>query len=317
MPDISQNSGLGNSMKNPKAYKMLSFKYSASSFFKRRLFNFLTQPSMDIFLRGNDIISVGPQIFGGHEQFLTRLIENVANNSHSNFFIDIGANIGLSSCQNGRAFDRVICFEPNPLCANVLKTNLAITLDGDKFDVREYGLGDADGIFDLFVPKHNWGGAFLREHNSYSEALLTSKDEFCSFDISNYTVEKVRVKNAASVLEELFEQLLGNNLIRGVIKIDVEGYERLILSALAKVLPAGIEIIVVFENFDPNLNIQSIRDSFGKRDVFCSKVERSIIGKKKSALKKFIEFGLFGEKTSIKHWQEADDVVGDIIFDIR
>lgn len=102
----------------------------------RRLFVFalfrrLTRKNLSIFLRGGDLISQGPLIEGIHESRLTQFIYNNAKNGMSDFLIDIGANIGLTSCQNGNSFKQIYCFEPNPLCVNILKTNLA-NVEGDE-----------------------------------------------------------------------------------------------------------------------------------------------------------------------------------------
>ena len=62
---------------------------------------------------------------------------------------------------------------------DTLKTNLAISLSNDKFEINEFALGECDGDFELHIPKHNGGGAFVRsESNSYSDEVLASKDGF-------------------------------------------------------------------------------------------------------------------------------------------
>ena len=109
---------------------MLLQKTTPYDFLKRRfehsVFRNFTRKSLNIFLRGGDIISEGPLVDGEHEGLLTKFISNSAENGMSDFLIDIGANIGLTSCKNGNGFQKVYCFEPNPLCVNILKTNLAI-----------------------------------------------------------------------------------------------------------------------------------------------------------------------------------------------
>ena len=119
--------------------------------FLLKFYKISTQKSMNVFLRGTDIISVSPQVEGIHEESLTKLIDDVANNGASDFLIDIGANIGLNSCQNGSKFKKVICFEPNPLAVNILKTNLAISLIKNNFEVFQFALGESDGEFELFL----------------------------------------------------------------------------------------------------------------------------------------------------------------------
>ena len=146
--------------------------------FQGSLLRKLTRKSPNIFLRSGDTISKGPLIDGIHEGPLTKFIGNSAENGMSDFLIDIGANIGLTSCQNGNGFKKVYCFEPNPLCLNILKTNLAISLGKGDFKIFDFALGDEDGEFDLYVPKHNWGGAFVKDGNDYADDVLGKKDGF-------------------------------------------------------------------------------------------------------------------------------------------
>ena len=57
------------------------FRFGESSFsvvlgaLKYNLFKSLTSKSLDFFLRGRDIISITPQVFGVHEQALTNFIK--------------------------------------------------------------------------------------------------------------------------------------------------------------------------------------------------------------------------------------------------
>lgn len=108
---------------------MILHKLSPLSFLKKCFFygafRLLTRKKLNVFLKGGDIISEGPLIDGIYETPLTNFIDKCANNGMSEFLIDIGANIGLTSCQNGNSFKKVYCFEPDPLCVNILKTKLA------------------------------------------------------------------------------------------------------------------------------------------------------------------------------------------------
>ena len=61
----------------------------------------ISSKKSDFFLRVKDIISHRPIVSGIHEPELTELINFYSENGYSDFFIDIGANIGITSCQNG------------------------------------------------------------------------------------------------------------------------------------------------------------------------------------------------------------------------
>jgi len=279
------------------------------------LYKYLMRDSLGIFLKGNDIISIGPQLYGSHEPVLTNFIDKIAKEGSSDFLIDIGANIGLSSCQNGANFKKVISFEPNPLCVNILKTNLQITLAEDKFEVHEYALGDEDGTLDLFIPKHNWGGAFVKDNNEYSKEVLSSKDGFRKLDEKNYLTRTIPVKNSANTLSKLFNSLVTDGKKSGVIKIDVEGYERKILRAIGQALPDELDVYIISENWDSEFKNRDIKDAFGNRNVEFFKFERSIMKNNQLTFFGALKFGLLGETTELVVL-ETDGHIGDIIMKV-
>jgi FkbM family methyltransferase len=289
-------------------YKLLS-KRLLMNIFKK-----ITKKSQRIFLRGGDIISSYPQVFGIYEEVLTKYLNNLSLNGFSDFFIDIGANIGLSSCQNGKNFKKIFCFEPNPLCVNILKTNLAISFDDTKYEIFDFGLGDVDGNFDLYIPKHNWGGAFIRDNNDYTEEILGKKDGFDYINKKNYFLRNISVKNSEVVFSNLFSQLILKNLLNGVVKIDVEGYEKKIMLAILKSLPADINLTIVFENWNPEFNFVEIQKNFKNRKIKFYKFERSIVGTNKSKFRKYFEFLIFGEKTKLVSFDINKPVVGNVVL---
>lgn len=297
---------------------MILKKTTPYSFLKRRfvfsVFRKLTRKSLNIFLRGGDIISLGPLIDGIYERPLTKFISNSAENGMSDFLIDIGANIGLTSYQNGNDFKKVYCFEPNPLCVNILKTNLAISLSKGDFKIFDFALGDEDGEFDLYVPKHNWGGAFVKYGNDYADNVLGKKDGFEGINSDNYIINSVKVKNSEVVFSDLFASILENNLYNGLIKIDVEGFERKVLLAIANTLPSNMNVSIVFENWDPSFDLIEIKKAFKNRSVSFLKFKRSIIRTNKSKLRKYFEFIFFGEKTHLERNEGDETIIGDIVL---
>ena len=284
--------------------------------FLTTVFKKITKKSLAIFMRGGDCISNAPQTLGSYEDVLTTYLNKLAEEGSSDFLIDIGANIGLTSCQVGNRFKKVFCFEPNPLCVNILRTNLAISLNEKKVKIFNFALGDNDGEFDLYVPKHNWGGAFIKNNNDYSDVILGKKDGFEKINKDNYFFKKIQVKNSENTLSDLFNSLISNNLLNGVIKIDVEGYEKKVLMAIAKTLPSSIKVSIIFENFSPDLDLNVIKKSFKSRFVRSFKFERSIFGTKKSKVRKFLKFLFFGDKTSIVNSDNIEVILGDVILHV-
>jgi len=284
---------------------------------KHRLFSLLIKKSNNLFLRGGDVISISPQIFGIHEEPLTNLIKKFAKNGYKDFLIDIGANIGLTSCQNGNDFDEVHMYEPNPLCCNILEVNATIALNSTQFNIHKYGLGEVEKKVILTVPKHNWGGAFIKDSlNAYSDELLASKDCFTSIDKNNYFEMDILIKDTVSELNTLFQNLIQKGFKKGVIKIDVEGYELIVLLGIAKSLPPNISIFIVFESWDDNLDLNMVIDAFkGRCNV--KKINRLIPWKKQwSKSRKFVSL-LLNPIILTKITEIPDNnYVGDLILEI-
>lgn len=247
------------------AYETPVFEY-VRRYLRHRLFHSLTRDSLPLFFRGGDFISADPQLLGEHEPHVSRLIEHFADRGYADFLVDVGANIGLTSCQSGDLFKHVFMFEPNPDCFAILKVNSRIALRRSEVHLSPVGLGEASATRTLTVPKTNWGGAFIRDGtNSYSEDLLARKDGFDSIAQDNYEHVTIRVEPAAEILSGVFAKVARAGLRSGVVKIDVEGYEPVVLEALARVLPREFRLMVVFESWDAQLDTDSLAAQFGKR----------------------------------------------------
>ena len=285
---------------------------------KKIIFKRMTSKGLKVFLRKGDIFSFAPLFEGVHEKPLTNLIEFFSEKNFSDYFIDIGANIGLSSCQNGSAFQKVICFEPNPLCANILRTNLAISLPSEKFIINEFALGEAEGNFELCIPKHNWGGAFIRsDDNAYSEAILASKDNFNGLDSDNYVNSVVQVKSTKDTFLEIFSNLRRKDLKKGIIKIDVEGFEEVVLLGIAEVLPSDFDVVIVFENFNENFDFIRLEKAFLNRKISLCKIENTIVNSVHSRLYQIVSL-MLGKSDDhyLAKLNDVNSVVGDIVVEV-
>jgi FkbM family methyltransferase len=236
---------------------------------KRKLINIfgsLTKEAMPIFTRGGDDISITPQIFGHYELRVKDLIDFHANNGYGDFLIDIGANIGLTTCQSGDLFKEVYCYEPNPLCFKILEVNTDIALKKCKVSLNNFGLGTEKSETTLFVPRGNWGGAFIHDqHNSYSDKELGEKDGYQGFDAEKYSQVPIRIEDGVTALKQVFESLKSRNLTNGFIKIDVEGYEPVIIQAIANALPENMNVVILFECFTKNFDPKLLLSHFGNK----------------------------------------------------
>jgi FkbM family methyltransferase len=218
---------------------------------KEGIYRRLTRSAPPLFLKGDDNISIAPLVSGWHEIRIKALIDALANQGFGDFLIDIGANIGLISCQSGDRFRQVHMYEPNPQCCEILRVNTRIALQRCEAVLHPVGLGSAGGTHTLHVPRHNWGGAFVHgADNRYDEQQLASKDGFGRFDLANYMQVEIMLVPAREELATLFARLSAAGCTAGVIKIDVEGGEMQILEAVAASLPASFRVTIIFECFD-------------------------------------------------------------------
>jgi len=223
--------------------KLQNLKYS--------LFKRLTRQAMPVFVRGGDLISIQPMAWGAYEPEVVELIKHWTDSGFNDFFFDIGANIGLISCQVGHWFKHIHMFEPNPDCVSLLRINVRSLLRHQPFEIHPYALGAQKEQLTLMVPFGNWGGAFIASaDNDYSPEVLAHKDGFANFDPAQYQAHTVQVESASQALSNLFTSLKAQGLRKGVIKIDVEGFESLVLKAIASTVPDDVELMVIFENWN-------------------------------------------------------------------
>lgn len=238
-------------------------KYALES--KRAAYKDLTKNSLKFFFLAGDNMPIEPLVTGSYEPHIRDLIDYAAACGNTDFLIDIGANIGLTSCQSGRHFREIHMFEPNPTCAAILKLNTRIALSRLNYKIYEYGLGESDREAILKVPVGNMGGAFINDGvNSYSADILAMKDHFQTVEESNYLEESIRIRCAEVALSELFQSLSSKGRKSGVIKIDVEGYEPVILNAIANT-SKDMDLVIIFESWDKDYDFEGLLKSFGGR----------------------------------------------------
>lgn len=298
-----------------KLTKILFKETLAYKFFSRvkvKLYETLTKKSLPIFLRGGDVISTLPQVLGYHEVRVRQLINLSAQDDYGDFLLDIGANVGLSSCQSGDFFKEVHCYEPNPECFQILKINTKISLKKCKVILNNFGLGLDDGVTELCVPRGNWGGAFIHdEANSYTDHEIGSKDGYVGFSPDNYEIVPIQIKNAVHHFTNLFLGLKDKNLCRGFIKIDVEGYEPVVIEAIAKSIPKDVNAIILFECFTKEFNPTLLLDKFNGRATAYRLIRspEKHLNKLNRILKIISQFGYVYKLDAFNHKSNSTDIV--------
>jgi len=167
-----------------------------------------------------------------------------------------------------------------------LKTNLAINLRTDNYHCHMIGLGQKDETLNLIVPKDNFGGAFIEKNND----ILSTKQTELSKD---FLEVQIQVMNSKNWLKDYFSKMKKYNFAKGIVKIDVEGYEEIIFESLLATLPKNFELIVIMENWFEHFPINKFKSSSHNFDWYYFK--------KKKRLLHSIPFKLLGLSSSYRH----------------
>ena len=246
------------SSSNKIIYKINGYDY-VKKYLKSLIYRALTRNSLNAFVRSYDSIAISPQVNGDYDPALIKVIEKYCFEGYSDYFIDIGANIGMVSCQVQNKFKYVHMFEPNKLCAKILEVNVQLNSDRENYFIYEYGLGNKNKEAILKIPKRNWGGAFIEDdENSYSSELLAEKEGRSEFINSDLLTIKIEIKKASDSLGFIFKELTKSGNLNGIIKIDVEGYEYTILKEIAKCRPDNLNMVIIFESWNGSIPINEI-----------------------------------------------------------
>ena len=125
-------------------------------------------------------------------------------------FIDIGANNGLYSfvAESNKNCKKVISFEPNPVVAKIFKENQE--KNNAKVELKNLAIGATNSEETLFVKKDHTGRG----------NLLGQGDEKITIKVRNF-----------EVLDEISDEIGEAELF---VKIDVEGYEVVVLTELLR-----------------------------------------------------------------------------------
>jgi len=284
---------------------------------KKDAYKALTTKAPRFFFLAGDNLPIEPLVTGAYEPQIRDFIDYAAACGNADFLIDIGANIGLTTCQSGMHFKEVHLFEPNPTCVAILKLNTRIALGAGNYHIHEYGLGESARKATLKVPVGNMGGAFINDGaNSYSEEILMMKDNFRSINKENYIEESIRIESAEVVLGDLLRDLKSRGLHSGVIKIDVEGYEPVILNSLNRV-PDDMSLVIIFESWDKSYDFSTLLTLFNKRATgFRLKSRRSYKNLLHRVLKKITNRYAADEDYMLEPFAGMD-ASGDLVISIE
>lgn len=264
-----------------------------------------------LFLPAADTVSLEPMVFGTYEHGVSKLLEFFCQEGYRDALFDIGANIGLSAVFCGEHFEQVFFFEPNPILFDVLRANTrSLPCKTTLFD---FGLGPDDCTSTLRVPLHNVGGGYVSDiHNALSVEDFEKKDGIQKGGSNDkYLSIPVEIKCGRNVLAEIFAKLSPDAKL--LFKIDVEGYEKVVLAEIAKALLPSHRVVIVFENFSNEITPAFIRSIFGQ----VKSIERltTNVERLSSKLHKLLRTLLFGRIYSLE--PEPLQLLGEIVITVR
>lgn len=129
---------------------------------------------------------------------------------------DIGANIGNTVSEFLLKSDKVVCFEPNPKLASLLRGKF----EGTSVIVDERGVSNKNGIQTFKISNAD-------TISTLSEDWITNSRFTKSYNWNNHV--QIETVTLDSIIEEYGEP--------DYIKIDVEGHEFEVLTSFTKLLP--------------------------------------------------------------------------------
>ena len=257
--------------------------------YSQKLYRCIVAPNANFYLKPNDIISLRPTLLGYHEPHLEKLIKNLTP-KYGDFLLDLGANVGLTSALVGKNFKTIDCVEPNEIVVNILKSNLALNIPKSNYQIHQIALGTKNETLNLTIPTDNFGGAFL---NNKQNNKNNDRKPFPISKKSTQIKTKVKVKSAQIWMKNYFATISKLKYKKGIIKIDVEGYETPIIKAIIQNLPKNMSIVMITENWFKQFKPENYPATHHDINWF-------YIHKKKRYLHS-IPFKLLGLSSSYKH----------------
>ncbi len=163
----------------------------------------------------------------GSERFVAKTLQG------GDWFIDVGANIGLFSLlAAGKCgpFGRVFAFEPNPVVADLLKESAVLNWYHDRIVIKQSALSDKVGTMQLQVPRSRLGDARIIQN---ARATRQEGD-----DAFTRTLEFLGDDTVIDVDVETLDAAFPIDLPIKLLKIDAEGHEAQVLAGARRLLSA-------------------------------------------------------------------------------
>jgi FkbM family methyltransferase len=172
---------------------------------------------------------------GGYERlYMARAVAEMAElgfPAASRTFVDIGANIGTSTIDAlvEFGFARAVCFEPEARNFRLLAANVALNGLEDRVKAYPAALSDRPGFSLLETSATNWGDNRIVTADG---ARQDGDDNFVEIECRRFDD---LVDDGSIVLDEV-----------GLIWLDAQGHEPLVLAGAGKALAAGIPVVMEY-----------------------------------------------------------------------
>lgn len=149
--------------------------------------------------------------FGAYEKQELFLLRDLLTDNHESVFIDVGANVGQHSLFMSKYCRYVYSFEPFEPVVNKLREKVDVNHIQNVL-VHDVGLGEKDEYLDFYAPQgaNSGSGSFMPSHATENNKIMG----------------KLRLVNGDEYLNALGLERVD------LIKIDVEGFERNVLTGL-------------------------------------------------------------------------------------
>jgi len=150
-------------------------------------------------------------------------------NHKKGIYIDIGAWIGPTVLYCANIYKKVIAIEPDPIALERLKKNMSAN-SFTNVALIEKGLSSENGVTQF--------GGNGRLGNSESTLLISDKEDYLSYDGRHTKVHSHNeiVEIETITIEKLIEQLNIDPQHISLIKMDIEGGEKIVVPALVNFL---------------------------------------------------------------------------------
>lgn len=216
------------------------------------------------------------------EQETFHIFEYYKNNK--GIYIDVGAWIGPTVLYCANIYEKVIAIEPDPVALSRLKKNIRAN-NFDNIVLIEKGLSSENGITQF------GGNGSLG--NSESTMLIANKEEYLSYEgrHKNFSHNEI-VEIETITIEELIEQQNIDKQNISLIKMDIEGGEKIVVPSLVDFLNTYKPVFYIslhrcfLRESDINDIIDILFKIYDKCYHFSENGEKKLIDKKFIQMKK-------------------------------